>query len=383
MLTRHGVVALLAGVVAVGVGRVFAVLELFIIGTAFIAAAIFAVLFVNLRRPRITAARWIHPSVLVAGDTGRVDLNLHYLGSVRSTSFELCETVAHPGTRDHIARLPVGSLRPGAQSSTGYQLPTSTRGLVHLGPLTVETRDPLGMALSSRVVADDDEVAVAPRVVLLEMPELGRGSLGNHLLNQARRLGTGDFHGLREYVDGDEPRSISWKASARSENLLVKEHTVEGLRRCTIALDTSPSGYQDAAGFERGVSAAASLVYSADKAGLATRFLTASDIDLRGPQVAGNTMRLLARLEPAAGTFDQLKHDPGDGLGLLVVITGSKQSAGWKAIQSAVDPTVTALQVTTEERSSSSIGVSARTDEEFLASWRSLTGRDQVHAAAS
>jgi len=385
VLTRHGVGALVAGTASLIIARIFAVLELFIIGVAFFVAPLIALLFVVIRRPRVEAVRWIHPSVLVAGDTGRVDLHIRHLGRVRSTAFELSETVRRSGSPEHEARLPVGSLAAGARSSTGYQLPTSVRGIVELGPLAVETHDPLGMAATSTVVVGVDEVAVAPRAYLLEMPQLGQGILGNHLLNMARRLGPGEFHGLREYVDGDEPRSIHWKASARSENLLVKEHTVEGLKKCTIMLDALDTSYLDDASFERSITAAASLVHSADRAGLTTRFITGGGIDLRGPDVVVNTLRLLARIQPTTDPIGVLGRDPGEGLGLLIVISGGRNSEGRRTIGAAVDPNVTMLDVSTDERTESRIGVSARTEDEFLASWSSLTGRgrlDLIEASA-
>jgi uncharacterized protein (DUF58 family) len=385
VLTRQGVGALVAGAAALIIGRVFAVLELFVIGSAFFVAALTALLFVVLRRPRVEAVRWIHPSVLVAGDTGRVDLHLRHLGRIRSTAFELSETVRRRGTPEHEARLPVGSLAGGARSSTGYQLPTSVRGVIELGPLTVETQDPLGMARTSTVVVGVDEVAVAPRAYLLDMPQLGQGILGNHLLNQARRLGPGDFHGLRKYVDGDEPRSIHWKASARSEDLLVKEHTVEGIKRCTVVFDALSDSYLGDASFERGITAAASLVHSAERSGLTTRFVTAGGIDLRGPDVAVNTLRILARITPMSDSVGTLDRDPGEGLGLLIVISGGRQSAGRRSIQSVVDPTLTLIDVSTDERARSGIGVSARTEDEFLDSWQLLTGQgrlDLVEAAS-
>ena len=107
------------------------------------------------------------------------------------------------------------------------------------------------------------------------MPELGDGILGRHLLAQSVRLGPGEFHSLREYVPGDEPRTIHWRASARSDELKVRQHTAEGLRRCTVVLDQQVPGDVDdrtaevhADAFERAVVAAASLVHSADRAGL-------------------------------------------------------------------------------------------------------------------
>lgn len=378
MLTRQGVVSLIAGIVAIAVGRVFGVLELFIIGSAFIAAVLVALAFVRLRRPQLVASRWVHPSVLVAGDAGRVDLRLEHRGSVRSTSFELVERVSRrsdaPG---HVARLPVAPLERSAQSTVGYQLPTTTRGIIQLGPLRSETSDPLGIARIKRIVADVDTVTVAPRTMLLDMPELGQGMLGRHLLTQAKRLGPGEFHGLRDYVDGDEPRSIDWKASARSENLLVKEHTVEGVRRCSVVFDASPDSYIDSASFERGVTAAASLVHSAALAGLTTRFVTAGGIDLRGPEVAVTTLRVLAQIEPDRTSLGVLDRDPGEGLGLLIVVSGSRGGAGWQAAQGVIDPTLTAIAVTTDEPARSSMSVSARTEEEFAENWRTMNGTNR------
>jgi uncharacterized protein (DUF58 family) len=273
-------------------------------------------------------------------------------------------------------------MSPGGFTSTGYQLVASGRGIVRLGPLVVENRDPLGMARMRTTLLDLAEVFVAPRSYLVDMPQLGQGLLGAHLLAMARRLGPGDFHGLREYVDGDEPRSIHWKASARSEQLLVKEHTTEGLRRCTIVLDTEASTYHDEQGFERAVTAAASLVHSADRAGLSTRFVTAHGIDLRGPDVAANTLRLLAGIEPTAEPVTSIDHDPGEGLGLLILVSATGSSRGVRVAHSVLDPTQTAVLVVTEEGGRSALDVSARTDREFVTSWQALTGRGRLDVQA-
>ncbi|WP_395151866.1 DUF58 domain-containing protein [Ilumatobacter sp.] len=383
MLTRQGTSGLAAGIIALVVGRVFGVVELFIIGAAFVVAVVLALVFVHVRRPNISALRWMHPTVLVAGDTGRVDLQLEHHGNVRSTSFELAERVSRANVTDHVARLSIAPLSRGTRSSAGYQLPTTTRGLVRLGPLVVETRDPLGIARSTKTIADIDTVTVAPKTFLLDMPVLGQGALGRQLVVQARRLGPGEFHGLRTYVDGDEPRSIDWKASARSEDLLVKEYTVEGVRRCTVVFDADPSSYLDGGGFERAITASASLVHSAEQAGLTTRFVTAGGIDLRGPETGANTLRVLARIEPDGSELGMLDRDPGEGLGLMILVTGSHRSGGWRAIQAIVDPTLTVIGVTTDERSTANIGVSSRTEEEFVDSWRALNGASSTRAVST
>ncbi len=383
MLTRQGVVVLVAGVPAVIIGRVFAVVELFVIGAACFAAVLVAVVYVRLRRPRIQANRWIHPTVLVAGDTGRVDIHLEQRGRVRSAPCVLRETVGRTMGDTRVARLPVAPLPRGARSTTGYRLPTALRGVIVVGPLDIEFDDPLGLARSATTIAGTDEVIVAPRAHLLDMPHLGQGVLGNELLAKARRLGPGEFHGLREYAEGDEPRTIHWKSSARSDSLMVKEHEAEGLRRCTVVFDATPSAHHDAPAFERGVTAAASLVYSAAHAGLSTRFVTTGGIDLRGPDVAVNCLRVLARIEPTDEPLPTIDRDTGDGLGLVVVITGSTNGPAWQAARSILDPTLTTLLVATGDPGASGAGlrnlvVAARSDDAFVSAWQLLAGHGRL-----
>ncbi len=375
-LTRQGVAVVGAGLVAIVIGRVFAIVELFVIAAACFASVAAGLAYVWIRHPRVEASRWIHPSVLVAGDTGHVDIRLRHDGRITSAPFVLEEPVVRTMTEDHVARLPVAALRAGTVSSSGYRVPTTTRGVIGLGPLRLITHDALGIARSVTPIVGTDEIVVAPRTLPIDMPELGRGPLGRSLLESSRRLGPGDFHGLREYASGDEPRSIHWRASARSDALMVKEFTVEGLHRCTVVFDPAPAAHASTAGFERGVTAAASLVASAMRAGLNTRFVTAGGIDLRGPEVVHNTQRVLARIEPNDAAIAAFDTDMADGLVLLVVITGSPLAASWRVARSMSDPAVTKVLVTTSESPGRTrLAVPARSDEEFVAAWQSLVGQ--------
>jgi len=380
-MTRYGVLALVAGVVSIGVGRTFGVIELFVIGAGFLGAFAAACGYVLLRTPNVVGRRRVRPSMLVAGDTGIVELDLRHQGAFRSTRFELHERVRRANVADHIADLTVEPMPAGGDVTVSYQLPTSVRGVIELGPLEAEVSDPLGLLRRTRLVAGSGQVTVAPHAHSLGMPQLGSGPLGRHLLAQARRLGPGEFHSLREYVDGDEPRSIHWRASARGEAILVKQHAVEGLRRMLVVLDADPSSYADPASFERAITVAASLVHSAAQADLVTRFVS-GDVDLRGPEVAAESLRVLAALGPTTAPLPVLDRQPGDGVGLLVAIAGSRDAVGVRAARSIVDPTQATVVVTTDETSRGAIDVSARTEPEFLSRWNALVGRTNVVRAA-
>ena len=88
------------------------------------------------------------------------------------------------------------------------------------------------------------------------------------------------------------------------------------LRRLQVELTKARAGA--AAGkqaFERAVTIAASIVHSADRAGLTTRFVTSDGVDIRGPDVAAQTLHLLARIAINTEPTVPVERDPGEGLG--------------------------------------------------------------------
>jgi uncharacterized protein (DUF58 family) len=369
--TRQGTIVLVSALGALVVGRLFGLLELFVIGAALIAAALLAWLVVAVRSPRVEVSRWIRPSVLTAGDVGRVEVLVEQSGRSTSPAFELVEPVGATRT----ARMAVSPLGRGADVSAGYRIPTERRGVLTIGPLTAYRQDVLGLARSTTIVAGVEEVLVSPRAHLLDMPLLGQGVLGRHLLALAQRLGPGDFHSLRDYVDGDEPRTIHWRASARSENLKVRQHSVEGLQRCVVLLDQhvapGPAGEES---FERAVTAAASVVHSADRAGLTTRFVTTDGADLRGPDVAATTLHLLARISISDQPTVPVERDPSEGLGLVVSIGADPWTASWTMLDK--DPALTPIGVYTSDlrHRAPLLAVDARSESSFLQGWAVLAG---------
>jgi uncharacterized protein (DUF58 family) len=271
-----------------------------------------------------------------------------------------------------MAVMPLG---PDSDVSAGYRMPTDRRGVLPIGPLTAYRQDVLGLARSTSVVAGVEEVLVSPRAHLLDMPLLGQGVLGRHLLALAQRLGPGDFHSLRDYIDGDEPRTIHWRASARSENLKVRQHSVEGLQRCVVLLDQHvPAGVAGEEAFERAVTAAASAVHSADRAGLTTRFVTSDGADLRGPDVAATTLHLLARIGISDRPTVSVERDPSEGLGLVVSIGVDPWVSSWTMLDK--DPALTPIGVYTMElrHRTPLLAVDARSEDSFLQGWAVLAG---------
>lgn len=391
MPTPSGWLVALAAVLAVGIGRLFGIVELFVIGAGLAASVVWAVLAVRSRPPRIAVTRTLHPDRVTAGEPARAELVLH--NGCRSRSVPVLVVEAVGGERS--ARMAIGALAAGDHIVAGYRIPTNERGRLQIGPTIAIRQDLLGLASTSRPVTGVQEVTVAPPTVVLPMPVVGSGLLGRQLATTARRLGPGEFHALRSYVPGDEIRSVDWKASARTEDLIVREHRTPALRRCVVVLDRFVETYADRSGppgpneriaaFELAVVIAASLVRSAALSGLVTRFETGGGIVLGGPDVVDRTLDTLATIE-LGPCLDDFRRDPADDLGVLVVVTSGPDAPIWTDVGRAAPPSLTKVgiftrPVTTDgeqgDATMKSVAIGATTVEGFVRGWsRVVTASD-------
>jgi uncharacterized protein (DUF58 family) len=375
MPTRQGWTAAAGAVLAFVIGRVFGIIELYVIAAGFAVAVVAAVLVVRFHRPDLHIVRWVHPTVLTVGDTGRVDLLIENRGTMRSPRVDLTEPVGSSNT----AHMTIAPLRVDDHVTAGYRVPANRRGVLQVGPASIERRDLLGLASSTHFAAGATDVTVAPRTFELPMPSLGHGVLGRHLLALSQRVGPGEFHSLRDYVAGDEPRSIHWKASARSEELKVRQHEAQGVRRCIVVLDRDGDAYpapvsdEEADVFERAITAAGSLVISAERAGLTTRFVSGGGLDLRGPDVSGHALRELAPIS-VGPSLGEIERDPGEGLGLVIVVTSSPGTDAWRHTDRITDPTLTRVGVFTAGSAPGKLSVDASSLATFREDWQRLAG---------
>ncbi len=106
--------------------------------------------------------------------------------------------------------------------SINIAVPSSQRGQISLGPVTVYTRFPLGLFHAWSYVYLDMSTLVYPQP---------RGDKTLPLGQQSENLGEGsprdgggeDFIGYRDYQPGDSPRHVDWKAVAREQNWMIKQ----------------------------------------------------------------------------------------------------------------------------------------------------------------
>jgi uncharacterized protein (DUF58 family) len=142
------------------------------------------------------------------------------------------------------------------------EFPSPPRANYEIGPLIVRVRDPFGFYLTEKKLRSET-LSVMPRPERLRGVQLRPRHVGpwpGVIPSKALGLGT-EFYSMREYIPGDDPKRINWKASARYNELIVNETEAERVTDVMVVLDTNISffGQTELELFERGVQAAASL----------------------------------------------------------------------------------------------------------------------------
>ena len=127
-----------------------------------------------------------------------------------------------------------------------YVLEPRVRGQYPLGPLSVTVKDRLGFNSLERIVPNSvSEILVYPPyedIKRIEILGSKRSLQLNYGVQRSKQKGLGsEFYGMRKYVFGDQFRLIDWKASARTQKLIVKEFESERDISVMILVDSSSS----------------------------------------------------------------------------------------------------------------------------------------------
>ncbi|MYK68177.1 MAG: DUF58 domain-containing protein [Gammaproteobacteria bacterium] len=129
---------------------------------------------------------------------------------------------------------------PGGSVSRSYRMRPRARGFLELGDMHLRALGPLGLAWTRVTVPATDVVRVQPgiRDFLRDRKHSLRRPLHEMGPRRTRMRAEGtEFESLREYVKGDDPRTIDWKASARRRHFLVRNYQAERGQHLVLAID--------------------------------------------------------------------------------------------------------------------------------------------------
>jgi len=234
------------------------------------------------------------------------------------------------------------SLIPGARAQLTTRLRPVRRGDLRAVGVTVRAYGPLGLAARQQTRDVPGSIRSLPPFAsrrhlpsrLARLRELdGRSAV------RVRGQGT-EFDSLREYVRGDDVRSIDWRASARNRSVVVRTWQPERDRRVILVLDTSRTSagrVADVPRLDSAMDAALLLAALAARAGDRVEFLAGdrrvrSRLRLTGKDVVAPLQDAMSLLVPIIAEADWsvlagALTDLGRQRALVVLLTPLEPSA--------------------------------------------------------
>lgn len=208
----------------------------------------------TLRRSELVATIQLHRPRVQVGDEA--------LGAV------LIRPAGHRGSGGSDLELPVGraranfrveALKAEEEHEELFAVPTRRRGVVSIGPVRSVQSDPIGVVSRERQLTEQVEVFVHPKIVHVEAGAVGMLKDVEGITTANLSSSDVSFHALREYVPGDDRRSVHWRTTARTGKLIVRQFEETMRAHLLIMLANRVSDYEDPNDFELAVSVAASL----------------------------------------------------------------------------------------------------------------------------
>ena len=139
------------------------------------------------------------------------------------------------------------ALEPGRTSAAVFRHDDLLRGRHRVGPLTVDLVESFGVGRRRTTVPGTQELVVVPEALDLGLARESR-ALGDGARRQRGQSLTGaeDDPVTREYRRGDPMRRVHWKATARHDDLMVRQEEQHGLPHVRLVLPTSAECWDDA-----------------------------------------------------------------------------------------------------------------------------------------
>ncbi len=296
-----------------------------------------ALLWSRVLPSKLALTREVRPMTLGFGEQATVQLTLTNVGRLPTPPLTIHDDV--PGTLvDHTpARL--RPIRPGHRATATYTLTGRQRGRAVLGPLTVTGRDTFGLAQRRRTLPGTAEVVIYPRVVPLPdgLPMGNATGLGGDGARHRTPSGQ-DLADIREYVRGDDLRTIHWPSTAHRGKLMVRRSEDLLTPQATVVLDLRPSrhaGHGPDASVEVAIAAAASATDHLAARGRSVTLLDRPVTRPPGPRPAAAWLAHLATTTPEEVDLDALYRQVATGVagdGALIAIVSTPPDAELRSL---------------------------------------------------
>ncbi len=187
-------------------------------------------------RDGITASRDC-PERLSNGDDNPIGINLASQYAFPVVLDIIDELPYQFQARDNVRRL---GMTGSSTHAISYSVRPTTRGTYSFGHINVLASTPLQLVQRRYQLGTPREIPVYPSFLQMRGFELMAASNRLHEVGvkRIRRIGQASaFERIKEYVVGDDPRTVNWRATARRGELMVNQYQDERAQPVYCLLD--------------------------------------------------------------------------------------------------------------------------------------------------
>lgn len=198
------------------------------------------------------------------------------------------------------------------------------RGVYPIAGFIINTGFPFGFVEQRHLIEWRSEIVVYPQSQSIEEFASLLPLVTGRIESRAKGSGS-DLYAIRPYLASDHHHHINWKATAKTDQLMVREFTREDDWRVTILLDSqnrdlsgAESGFAEL--FERAVAFSASLLTHFIDLGAEVRLVLA-DADTGFGTGQAHRLGMLRHLAQVVPGERELTNDPRPNSGFEILIT--------------------------------------------------------------
>lgn len=192
------------------------------------------------RNLQVTAQRKL-PKLFSLGDPNPIKLQIKNDYALGLKLKVIDELPVQFQKRDFLAKL---KLKGRSSETFAYDLRPISRGEYIFNDVNIFVQSPLGLLERKITVKQEQMVPVYPSVIQMkkyELLALARISIFPGV-KKMRKLGHSyEFEQIRNYVKGDDYRSINWKATSRKNDLMVNQYEDERSQQIFSVIDKGRS----------------------------------------------------------------------------------------------------------------------------------------------
>lgn len=190
------------------------------------------------RSVRVDASRQL-PKVFSLGDPNPVSLRLRNRSTRQLQVSVIDELPVEFQIRDFEEK---ARLLPGESIGLRYELTPVKRGAYSFGDIRLFAQTRLGLIQRHIRIPQTASIPVFPSIIQMKKYALKAfdKSISMQGLKKIRRIGHSyEFEQIKEYIRGDDHRSVNWKATSRKGSLMVNQYEDERAQQVYCLIDKS------------------------------------------------------------------------------------------------------------------------------------------------